>query len=133
MEGGDAESWKTSFLKRKASSITDTINFGKWGDFLTDLRKSFQPYDKKGDAIDEIIKLRQGAGSIEDHVARFKVLLELRGGRELPGCPRLLHEVSPDPTLKKDPGPVRPTRNLGEMVRVGPQVQRQLPSATTNP
>ena len=88
MEGGDAESWKTSFLKKKASPITDTIDFGKWGDFLTDLRKSFRPYDKKGDAIDEIIKLRQGTGSIEDHVAKFKVLLEDSGVEE--GSPAAL-------------------------------------------
>ena len=82
MEGGDAESWKMSFLKKKASSTTNSINFGKWSNFLNDLRKSFKPYDKKISAIDEIIKLWQGTGSIEDHVAKFKVLLEDSGVEE---------------------------------------------------
>ena len=32
-------------------------------------------YDKEGDALDKIIQMRQGNMSIEDHVAKFKVLL----------------------------------------------------------
>ena len=77
MEGGDAESWKTSFLKKKASSTANSIDFGKWSDFLNNLRKSFKPYDKKGDAIDEIIKLQQGTGSIKTTLRNSKSFLKI--------------------------------------------------------
>ena len=55
MEGKDAESWKTTFLKRKASSITDTINFGKMERLLKRPPKELQTYDKKGDCYDFFI------------------------------------------------------------------------------
>ena len=37
---------------------------------------------RSGDALDEIIKMRQGNATIEDHVARFKVLLADSGVTE---------------------------------------------------
>ena len=81
MEGGDADSWRASFLKRSVTTDGDP-NFGMWKDFLKQLQDSFKPYDLKGDALDEIIKLRQGTTSIEDHIARFKVLLANSGVAE---------------------------------------------------
>ena len=74
LEGGDADSWRTAILRKSITAKGDP-DFGKWDDFLRDLRSSFRPYDKEGDALDEIIKMRQGNATIEDHVARFKVLL----------------------------------------------------------
>ena len=74
LEGGDADSWRTAFLEKSITTKGDP-NFGKWDDFLRDLQSSFRPYDKEGDALDEMIKMRQGNTMIEDHVARFKVLL----------------------------------------------------------
>ena len=77
MEGGDADSWRTAFIKKTATG--DVINFGTWKQFIEDLRKNFKPYDVQGEAIDEIKTLKQGTNSIEDHVARFKVLLTNTG------------------------------------------------------
>ena len=74
LEGGDANSWRAAFLKWSVTAGGEP-NFGKWTDFLRELRNSFKPYDKEGDALDEIIRMRQGNTSIEDHVAKFKVLL----------------------------------------------------------
>ena len=74
LEGGDADSWRAAFLKRSITAGGEP-NFGKWNDFLKELRNSFHPYDKEGDALDKIIRMRQGTASIEDHVAKFKVLL----------------------------------------------------------
>ena len=74
LEGGDADSWRTAFLKRSITAGGEP-NFGSWNNFLKELRNSFHPYDKEGDALDEIIRMRQGTASIEDHVAKFKVLL----------------------------------------------------------
>ena len=74
IEGGDADSWKAAFLK-KVYKDDGTVSFGTWPDLVKELRDNFKPYDLKGDALDEINKLRQGNTSIEDHVAKFKVLL----------------------------------------------------------
>ena len=81
LEGGDADSWGTAFL-RKSVTTKGEPNFGRWDDFLRDLRESFKPYDKEGDALDEIIKMRQGNTTIKDHVAKFKVLLADSGVAE---------------------------------------------------
>ena len=74
LEGGDADSWRTAFLRKSITAGGD-LNFGSWNNFLNELRNSFHPYDKEGDTLDEIIRMRQGNASIEDHVAKFKVLL----------------------------------------------------------
>jgi Domain of unknown function (DUF4939)/Zinc knuckle len=73
MNESDAKSWKGQFLQ-KASTATG-INLGTWTAFLTDLKAAFSPYDAPGDALEELIALKQGTNSIEDHIARFKVLL----------------------------------------------------------
>ena len=72
LEGGDADSWRTVFLKKSITAGGEP-NFGSWNNFLKELRSSFHPYDKEGDALDEIIRMRQGTASIEDHVAKFTV------------------------------------------------------------
>ena len=74
LEGGDADSRRAAFLKKSVTAQGE-LNFGRWNDFLRDLRDSFKPYDKEGDALDEIIRMRQGNTSIEDHVVKFKILL----------------------------------------------------------
>ena len=81
LEGGDADSWRTAFL-RKSVTTKGEPNFGRWDNFLRDLRESFKPYDKEGDALNEIIKMQQGNTTIEDHVAKFKVLLADSGVAE---------------------------------------------------
>ena len=81
LKGGDADSWRTAFL-RKSVTTKGEPNFGRWDDFLQDLRESFKPYDKEGDALNEIIRMRQGNMTIEDHVVKFKVLLTDSGVAE---------------------------------------------------
>ena len=81
LEGGDADSWRATFLKRSVTAQRE-LNFEKWSDFLRDLRNSFKPYDKEGDALDEIIRMRQGNTLIEDHVVKFKILLADSGVTE---------------------------------------------------
>ena len=80
-KGGDADSWRASFL-RKATTLTEDPNFGTWKDFLQKLQDSFKPYDLKGEALDKIIKLWQGTTSIKDHIVKFKVLLSDSGVAE---------------------------------------------------
>ena len=73
LEGGDTDSWRAA---------QGEPNFGEWSDFLWDLRNSFKPYNKEGDTLEEIIQMRQGNTSIEDHIAKFKVLLAGSGVTE---------------------------------------------------
>jgi hypothetical protein len=74
MDKGDVKSWKTAFLQ---NATTQTIlNLGTWADFLEKLKEDFKPYDAPGDALDELITLKMGNSSIEDHIAKFKVLLK---------------------------------------------------------
>ena len=81
IEGGDANSWRASFLKKLVTTDGEP-DVRMWRDFLKQLQDSFKPYDLKGDALNEIIKLRQGTTSIEDHIAQFKVLLADSGVTE---------------------------------------------------
>ena len=93
MDKGDAKSWKTQFLK---SCATDTgIDMGTWTAFLTKIKEDFKPYDAPGDALDELLVMKMGNSSIEDHVSRFKVLLAKSvSPRNFPISNRLLQENS---------------------------------------
>ena len=101
LERGDADSWRAAFLKRSVTAQGEP-NFGKWSDFLRDLRNSFKPYDKEGDALDEIIRMRQGNTSIEDHVAKFKILLaDSRVTEDSPAALDYFQKSIQVPLLKK--------------------------------
>ena len=39
------------------------------------LRESFEPYDAPGDAMEKIINLKKGDATVEDHIAKYKMLL----------------------------------------------------------
>ena len=81
LEGGNADSWRAAFLKRSVTTRGEP-DFGKWMDFLQELRNSFKPYNKEGDALDKIIQMRQGNTSIKDHITKFKILLADSGVTE---------------------------------------------------
>ena len=73
MDEGDASSWKEQFLEEATSTFPH--KYGTWADFERDLREAFQPFDAPGDALEEIKNLRMGSNSIEDHNAKFRMLL----------------------------------------------------------
>jgi hypothetical protein len=74
MDQGDAKSWKTGFLQ---STTTQTgLNLRTWGDFLTKIKEDFKTYNAPGDALEELVALKMGNNSIEDHIARFRILLK---------------------------------------------------------
>jgi Ty3 transposon capsid-like protein/Zinc knuckle len=77
MSEGDAKSWKGQFL-RNATTPTG-VDLGTWAQFLTDLKAAFQPYDAPGDALEELTTLKMGNTSIEDHIAKYKILLVKSG------------------------------------------------------
>jgi hypothetical protein len=72
MDKGDTKSWKTAFLQNATTQTR--LDLGTWTVFLTKLKEDFKPYDAPGDALDELIALKMGNSSIEDHIAKFIVL-----------------------------------------------------------
>jgi hypothetical protein len=55
------------------------MDLGTWTQFLIDLKAAFQPYDTSGDALEELTMLKMGNTSIEDHIAKYKILLARSG------------------------------------------------------
>ena len=77
MSEGDAKSWKGQFLRNAQN--TGGFNLGTWDQFQDDLKDAFKPYDAPGDALEELIALKMEKNTIEDHIARFKILLSRSG------------------------------------------------------
>ena len=77
MSEGDAKSWKGQFLRN--ATTTTGMDLGIWKQFLIDLKAAFQPYDASGDALEELTTLKMGNTSIEDHIAKYKILLARSG------------------------------------------------------
>jgi hypothetical protein len=42
---------------------------------MIDLKAAFQPYDAPGDALEELTELKMGNTTIEDHIAKYKIIL----------------------------------------------------------
>ena len=73
MDEGDASSWKEQFLEEAMS--TSPHDYGTWIDFERNLKEAFQPFNTPGDALEEIKNLQMGNNLIEDHNAKFQMLL----------------------------------------------------------
>ena len=73
IDEGDASSWKEQFLEEATS--TSPHDYGTWIYFERNLKEAFQPFDAPGDTLEEIKNLRMGNNSIEDHNAKFRMLL----------------------------------------------------------
>jgi hypothetical protein len=77
MSEGDAKSWKGQFLQN-ANKPTE-LDLGTWAQFQTYLTEAFKPYDAPGDALEELTALKMGNNLIEDHIAKYKILLSRSG------------------------------------------------------
>jgi hypothetical protein len=77
MSEGDAKAWKGQFVRNATTPAG--MNLGTWAQFLIDLKAAFQPYDASGDALEELTSLKMGNTSIEDHIAKYKILLSRSG------------------------------------------------------
>lgn len=79
MTEGDAVSWKEKFLKTCIinSDVKETLlNLRTYITFKHDLTEAFSPYDTPGDALKKMKTLQMKAdNSIDDHVAKFKMLV----------------------------------------------------------
>ena len=73
MNEGDAASWKEQLLED--AMALPTFDLGTWAQFKRDLNEAFKPYDAPGDAREEMKSIRMGNNTIEEHIARFKMLV----------------------------------------------------------
>ena len=77
MNEGDAASWKEQLLEEALA--LPSFDLGTWNTFTKDLKQAFSPYDAPGDALNEMKTLRMGNNSIEEHLAKFKMLVTKSG------------------------------------------------------
>ena len=78
MSDGDANSWKEEFFdtaEQKAAQDNSQLSLGTYDDFIKLIVKDFSPYDAPKDAIYEMKELQMGNTPIEEHVAKFKMLV----------------------------------------------------------
>jgi len=78
MEEGDAASWKQQLIEEtfdQAILAGTDPNFGTIGNFIGALKDAFEPYDSEGDALEEMKALRIGDVPIDEHIAKYKMLV----------------------------------------------------------
>src|SRR5882762_6726821 len=78
MSDGDANSWKEEFFdtaEQKAAQNNSTLSLGTYKALIDLIIKDFSPYDAPKDAIYEMKELKMGNTKIEEHVAKFKMLV----------------------------------------------------------
>jgi Retrotransposon gag protein len=83
---GDAAVWKQQFIQTKIEESieakTDEPSWGNYKEFVEALKKTFQPYNKPAEALEDIKKLRLGDGSIMEHNSRFWLLVSQTGMKD---------------------------------------------------
>ena len=78
MSEGDANSWKEEYIdsiEQKAARDNAALNFGDYKTFITKITDDFSPYDAPKDAIYAMREMELGSTSIEEQVAKFKMLV----------------------------------------------------------
>ena len=86
MTKGDANSWKKEFYntaEQKAAQDGLTISLGTYKDLMDIIIKDFSPYDAPKDTIYEMEEMKMGNASIEEHVAKFKMLVTKKNEAEV--------------------------------------------------
>ena len=79
MSNGDANAWKEEFFEagEQAAAQTNTPNpvLGNYEEFIKKLTDDFSPYDALKDAIYDMKEMQMNNTLIEEHVAKFKMLI----------------------------------------------------------
>ena len=83
MTEGDTASWKEEFLARKieeAKKNNTDLKLGTFKEVKEMIKKLFEPFDRPGDALEEMKWLWMANNSnIDEHVAKFKMLVTWSG------------------------------------------------------
>ena len=98
MTEGDAALWKQEFISRvirESVTANREITFGTYKSFIESLAKSFQPYNAPGDALYAMKHLQLGEGTMEEHLAKFKLLMSQSGLSDSAAVTDLFRETLP--------------------------------------
>jgi Retrotransposon gag protein len=97
---GDTAVWKQQFIQTKIEKSeeakTDKPNWGTYKEFVEALKKTFQPYDKLAEALEDMKKLHLGDGSITEHNSRFRLLVSQTGMKDSPALTDLYRSSNPN-------------------------------------
>ena len=77
--GGDANSWAEEFFEaaKQAAAQTNSpdLVLGTYKEFIKKLTDDFSPYDAPKDVIHDMKEIQMNNTLIEEHVAKFKMLI----------------------------------------------------------
>jgi hypothetical protein len=77
MATGSAATWKTQFIEEayaRPAPPNPNDRLGTYTQFRKNLMEAFSMFDSVGDALDELRSLRKKNESINEHIAKFKML-----------------------------------------------------------
>jgi Ty3 transposon capsid-like protein len=96
LTGGDAAIWKQQFIQMKIEEQkTKEPDWKKYKDFIEALKRTFQPYDKLAEALEDMKKLRLSDNSITEHNSRFRLLVSKTGMKDSLALTDLYRETLP--------------------------------------
>ena len=79
MSDGDVNAWKEEYFRAAeqaaAQNNSAKLNLGDYDTFLKRLTNDFSPYDTPKDAIHNIKEMHMNNTLIEEHIAKFKMLV----------------------------------------------------------
>lgn len=73
MTEGEALQWKELYISNRTNTAGDIL-FPSYGQFLIDLREAFKQADRTGDAMNQLVNLKQGSKTAEEFVTEFRLL-----------------------------------------------------------
>ena len=100
MNEGDAGAWKEELISKaleEAEERGDDLSFGTFKAFKESLIESFKQYDAPGDALDEMRTMRMGDIPIDEHIAKFKILVTNSGLKKSAAVVNFFREMLPIP------------------------------------
>ena len=105
MTEGDAAFWKEEFLAQKIDEADRTdkdLALGSYKEVQDAIKKLFEPFDGPGDALKEMKNLQMANnGNIDEHVARFKMLVTWSGLAASVAVMNLFREMLPTPSRSR--------------------------------
>jgi hypothetical protein len=128
MSEGDASSWKEEFVDtadQKAAQDGTPFTLGTYDDFIKLVTKDFSPYDAPKDAIHEMKEMTMGNTPIEEHVAKFKMLVTKSKLAKNDAVAEYFRETLPVALQKRNHETPRPTNRPQRLVQMGDPAPEQ--------
>jgi hypothetical protein len=124
MTEGTAAIWRDNFLRLSENEL-EVYDFPTYRNFILLLENNFQSTDEKAEALYQLGMITQGTHSIQDHNARFSLLVHQSGLTDEENESVLLPKVA---QLRPTPGSLEdlpPTTNPGQLDDSGTSQRQQ--------